>query len=113
MIWEEFVLSILAIVIGGGVLIVGIAKITDLIKTWITRDSTSQFSNEEFSRLAKAFMQHKKDMTRRIENLEAILSKEQNRESEIAIEEPGPGEQRSGSLSNDLDSGSRSKTRTS
>ena len=72
---EEFVLSIIAMVMGSGVLIACIVKITDLIKTWISRGE-SHFSDEEFGRLAKAFMQHKKNMERRMQNLESIVTEE-------------------------------------
>lgn len=70
---EEFILSIVAMVMGSGLLIAFIVKVTDVIKTWLSRGE-SHFSDEEFSRLAKAFMQHKKDMELRMQNLESIVA---------------------------------------
>lgn len=74
---EEFVLSIIAIVMGCTVLIVGVTKITGLIKAWINRGG-SEVDEESFNRLAKAFMQHKKDTERRLQNLETIASEQQD-----------------------------------
>lgn len=62
-------------------------------------------NDEAFNRLAKAFMQHKKDMERRVENLEAIVVEEdettkgKKSKSTAQIEAPELNE---GSLSNDL-----------
>ncbi len=72
---EELVVAIIAITMAGGVLIVGISKISDLIKTWMNRNNSS-IPEEEFDRLAKAFMQHKKNTEHRLKNLEAIASEE-------------------------------------
>lgn len=74
---EEFVLSIVALVMGCGVLIVGITKITGLIQSWINRNNSS-LDEATFERLAKAFVQHKKQSDRRIQNLEAIISDDKN-----------------------------------
>lgn len=59
----------------GGIALVGfiVAKITGLIKAWINRTNT-EITEQDFDRLAKAFMEHKKDMNRRIQNLEAIIA---------------------------------------
>lgn len=51
------------------------AKTFGLIKTWINRKK-SGIPEEEFNRLARAFMEHKKDTQRRIKNLEAIIADE-------------------------------------
>lgn len=51
------------------------AKTFGLIKTWINRKK-SGIPEEEFNRLARAFMEHKKDTRRRIKNLEAIIADE-------------------------------------
>lgn len=83
---EEFVLSILAIIMGGVVLIVGITKITGLIKSWIQR--TDGVEDEAFERLARAFLQHKKETDRRLQNLEAIISSDDKSDvSQKKIEE--------------------------
>lgn len=97
---EEFVLAVVAMVMGSCVLIVGINKITGLIKAWI--NNGDNIGGEEFGRLAKAFMQHKKDMERRIANLEAIIAGDEEEKSTSnypQIEEPG----KEGMLSNDLE----------
>jgi len=77
---QEFVLAIIAIVMGCSVLIVGIAKIAGLIKAWINRGK-SNLDEETFDRLAKAFMQHKKDTERRLKKLESAIDKDTFRKS--------------------------------
>lgn len=90
------------------VAIVAIACATGLIKTWINKNAGGNRDIEQhFDRLAKAFMQHKKDMERRVENLEAIVVEEDETPksnidkttSTTQIEAPESNE---GSLSNDL-----------
>lgn len=66
---EEFVLVIVAMVMSAGVIIVGITKITDLIKSWINRNKQA-YDDEAFDRLAKAFIQHKKQIDQRVAKLE-------------------------------------------
>lgn len=84
---EEFVLSIVALVMGSAVLIVGITKITGLIKDWINRHNSIE--DETFDRLARAFMQHKKDTERRLQNLEAIATEDEPTTStQKQIDEP-------------------------
>lgn len=51
------------------------AKVFGLIKAWINRNNNS-IPEEEFNRLAKAFMKYKKDTEQRLQNLEAIISEE-------------------------------------
>lgn len=72
---EEMIVAIIATVAGVGLLGFIIARITGLIQTWINRDKGG-YDEETFNRLAKAFMQHKKDTERRLQNLEAIISDE-------------------------------------
>ena len=50
-------------------------NIFKLIRSWIG-GSNGGVPEEEFNRLARAFMEHKKDSQRRIQNLEAIISEE-------------------------------------
>lgn len=71
--FEEMVVALVGAV--GGIALVGyiFAKIVDLIKAWINRNNTS-ITEQDFDRLAKAFMEHKKDTKRRIQNLEAIIA---------------------------------------
>ena len=69
---EEFVLAIVAIV--GGVGLAGFIfyNIFKIIRTWI--GGSSSYDDETFERLARAFMQHKKETERRLQNLEAIVT---------------------------------------
>lgn len=96
---EEFVLAILAMILGASVVIVGITQISKLIRSWLGRDREAHFSDEEFSRLAKAFLQHKKDMERRVQNIEAVIASEEEPSSYPQIEEP----KEEGALKNDLE----------
>lgn len=70
---QEFVLAIIAIVMGSSVVIVAISKIAGLIKSWINRKK-GNLDEETFDRLAKAFMQHRKDTDRRLKKLEAMFT---------------------------------------
>lgn len=99
--WEEYTLAIISIVLGSGVLIIGITKITGLVKSWIERDKGG-YNEEDFNRLARAFMQHKKEMEKRVQHLEAIVTADEP-EADISypeLEEP----QSERSLNNDLES---------
>lgn len=74
---QEFVLAIIAMAIGGAVIITAIVKGVELIKTWINRNNAS-YDEEKFERLAKAFIQHKKDSDRRFQNIGAIGSNDES-----------------------------------
>lgn len=56
------------------VAIIAISCATGLIKKWMDRDQTSDIDEESFNRLARAFVEYKKEMTERVENLEAIVA---------------------------------------
>lgn len=56
------------------------AKVFGLIKLWINRKKGS-VPEEEFNRLANAFMEHKKETQRRLQNLEAIASEKEDSSS--------------------------------
>lgn len=73
--FEEMVVALVASI--GGIVMIGFifAKITGLIKAWINRNNNS-IPEEQFNRLAKAFMEHKKETQRRLKNLEAIAANE-------------------------------------
>ncbi len=73
--FEEMVVALVGAI--GAFALVGYlaTKVIDLIKTWINRGKGG-YDEETFNRLAKAFMQHKKDTERRLQNLEAIISEE-------------------------------------
>ena len=91
--FEEMVVAIIGTVAGVGFLGFVIAKVTGLIKAWINRNNSS-IPEEQFNRLAKAFMQHKKESEQRIKNLEAALGTQKSgsgktsKESSKQIEAP-------------------------
>jgi hypothetical protein len=60
--------TIFAIVIG--------SQLISLAKKWIDRNSNS-YDEKAFDRLAKAFINHKKDSERRLQNIEAIVTDEE------------------------------------
>lgn len=74
--FEEMVVALVGSI--GAFALVGYlaAKTFGLIKTWINRNKNS-IPEEEFDRLAKAFMQYKKNTERRLQNLEAIISEQE------------------------------------
>lgn len=75
MTFEEMIVALVGAI--GAFVLVGYlsAKIFGLIKTWINRNNSS-VQDEDFDRLAKAFMEHKKHTERRLRHLEAIASGE-------------------------------------
>lgn len=79
--FEEMLVAIIGTIAGVGLLGFVIAKITGLIKAWINRNKGG-YDEETFNRLAKAFMQHKKDTERRLKNLEAIIAEEEHETAE-------------------------------
>lgn len=70
---------IVAIVFGSILGMIAIPMLINLAKKWIDRNNSS-IPEEQFDRLAKAFMQYKKDTEQRLQNLEAIVT-EQDQES--------------------------------
>jgi hypothetical protein len=87
--FEEFAIAIVAIV--GGVGLAGFIfyNIFNLIRTWI--GGSNSYDDETFERLARAFMQHKKETERRLQNLETIVTDEDSSSSSASnkqIEEP-------------------------
>lgn len=75
-----------------------------LIRAKISTDSG--INDEAFDRLAKAFIEHKKDMQQRVQNLEAIIVDEGEKDQYPQIEEP----RSQGTLSNDLEQKNRVKS---
>ena len=71
--FEEMVVALVGA--GGGIVLVGFifAKTVGLIKAWINRNNTS-ITEEDFDRLAQAFMEYRKRSERRMQNLEAIIA---------------------------------------
>lgn len=80
------------------VAIVAIACATSVIKTWIERKNNDNIDEESFNHLAKAFMQHKKEMNQRVQNLETIIADNEEQDSSSQIEEP----RTEGTITNDL-----------
>ncbi|WP_138431245.1 hypothetical protein [Fodinibius saliphilus] len=92
------------------IILVAIGCTTGIIKSWLNRGNNNNEKLEhQFDRLAKAFVQHKKDMQERVQNLEAIIAYEDNNDKEhySQIEAPGKG---NSTLTNDLQE--RKKTRS-
>ena len=85
---EEFIIAVVAII--GGVGLAGFIfyNIFNLIRTWI--GGSSSYDDETFERLARAFMQHKKETEKRLQNLEAIVTEDDQSTSSTTkqIEEP-------------------------
>lgn len=82
----EFVITIVAIVCA-----------TSLIKKWLDKKEKGGIEEETFNRLAKAFMEHKKEMQQRVQNLETIIA-EEDEDNYSKIEAPN----NEGTLTNDL-----------
>lgn len=78
--------------------IIVIGCLTSLIKTWMDKKDAEGIDEESFNRLAQAFMQHKKEMQERVQNLEAIVAEEDEESDYSQIEAP----KNEGSLTNDL-----------
>lgn len=74
---------IVAIVFGSILGMIAIPMLFNLAKKWIDRNSSS-YDEEAFNRLAKAFISHKKDSDRRLQNLEAIVTDEEPASSSVS-----------------------------
>lgn len=87
MTFEEMIVALVGAI--GAFALVGYlaTKIIDLIKAWINRKS-SGIPEEHFNRLAQAFMEHKKETRKRLQNLEAIIAEEDSNASSKQLEEP-------------------------
>lgn len=80
--FEEMLVAVVGTVAVFGLLGYVSAKTFGLIKAWINRKQGG-VPEEEFNRLAKAFMQYKKDTERRLRHLETIASeKDEERSSD-------------------------------
>jgi hypothetical protein len=64
---------IVAIVFGSIIGMIAIPMLFSLAKKWIDRKN-SPYSDETFDRMAQAFIKHKKETERRLQNLEAIVT---------------------------------------
>jgi 20S proteasome alpha/beta subunit len=86
--------------------VVAIGCVTGLIKTWMDKHyNESSIDEESFEQLAKAFIQHKKEMQERVRNLEAIITDEDEKNSFEQIEAP----ETEGILTNNLADKRRTK----
>lgn len=81
------------------VAIVAIVCFSSLIKTWMNKKDNEGPDEESFNRLAQAFMQHKKEMEERVQNLEAIIAEEEKEKNNYSQIEASDSD---GSLTNDL-----------
>lgn len=71
-------------------------KVFDIVRSSIKENKTS-ITEKDFDRLAKAFIQHKKKMQKRVKHLESVIV-EENEYNFSEIEAP----ENKGSLNNDL-----------
>ena len=70
----------LLIIFGSIILMMTIPMVFALVKKWIDRNNNS-YDEQAFDRLAKAFIQYKKESERRFQNLEAIISEDESTSS--------------------------------
>lgn len=69
--------------------VVAIGCATGLISSWMKKHyRETEIDEENFNQLAKAFIQHKKDMLRRVQNLEEIIVQENDKDDISQIEAP-------------------------
>ncbi|NGP87314.1 hypothetical protein [Fodinibius halophilus] len=90
------------ILIGFGTFLGGLImwKLFDMVRSSINKNKKTSIDAEDFDRLARAFVQHKKKMEQRMNNIErAIAEKKDSSESYIELEAPPEPENE---LSNDL-----------
>jgi len=79
--------------------VVAIGCATGLISSWMKKHYRETGIDEEnFNQLAKAFIQHKKEMLKRVQNLEAIIANEKDKDDISQIEAP----KKERTLKNDL-----------
>ena len=71
---------IVAIVFGSILGMITIPMLFNLAKKWIDRNNNS-YDEQAFERLAKAFIQYKKESERRFQKLEAIVTDDESASS--------------------------------
>lgn len=86
--FQEFVLAIVGIVGGTGVVGYTVAKITGLIKMGMQNRHERKMGNTQNARLQQEFQEFKKRTNRRLENLEAVIVDEDVDFDQL--EEPSP-----------------------
>ncbi len=89
----QLIVLIFGTCIGGLVL----WKLFDLVRSSIN-GKTNSITDEDFDRLAKAFMKHSKEMEERVQNLEEIIAADGEKEQHTQIGTPN----NRSNLSNDL-----------
>ena len=90
--------------------VIVVGCVTGIIKTWLTRGKDGEtIDRETFDRLAQAFVQHKREMQERIQNLETIIANETDREEELHYSELEDTNNKESSLTNDLKQKKRSR----
>lgn len=79
-------------------------KLFDMVRSSINKNKEA-IPAEQFNRLARAFVEHKKEMTKRVQHLEAIIAdSDHNTDKSLeSIEAPDS----EGSLTNELRQGKR------
>lgn len=84
----DFVIAIIAIIGGVGLAGYIFSNIFKLLRTWLGGNK-SAYDDETFERLANAFIRHKKETEKRLQNLEAIVADEDiDSASAQKLEEP-------------------------
>lgn len=79
--------------------VVAIGCATGLISSWMKKHyRETEIDEENFNQLAKAFIQHKKDMLKRVQNLESIIARDNDKDDISQIEAP----KKERTLKNDL-----------
>lgn len=73
-------------------------KIFDMVRSSIKGKDNIEVTAEDFDRLARAFMQHSKEMQERVQNLEAVIANDGEQGQQSQIEAP----KNRSNLSNDL-----------
>lgn len=84
---NEFIVAIVAIVFGTAFTGFVLYLIFSTIKSWINRKGGS-VDEEYFDRMAQAFIEHKKNTERRLQNLEAIVTGDESETQPAELEEP-------------------------
>lgn len=87
----EFIIAALAIIAGTGLAGYIFMNIFKLIRSWV--GGNSDVDEESFNRLAKAFMEHKKDTERRLQHLEAIASEDDTKSESSSKQIEAPKEE--------------------
>lgn len=96
---------IVLILVGFGTVLgaLGLWKVFHMVKNSVNRERTS-ISEHDFDRLARAFIQHKKDMQQRVHHLESMVDESSPSGDSRVIEEDDYDDR---NLTNDLNNKNR------